>query len=1295
MPKAVPPDPIEAVRPIYEQLRKIRDSKETTLKPCSYLRDEILGLDGEKQPFRLRYYQSQGIAHLLLMPRMVLGDGTGLGKCVTKDTLLVTGDGLVPIGGLAPKALNPSDAIEGFYGLDHPVEVWDGAGMRTVKQFYWGGRKPTLKVTTAQGYQVEGTLGHPILIRSPKGNVFKKLGAIQRGDYVVIDRSSAPFPRPQIPATETAEVNEVPQYILQGTRQEIIAYLRDFVAHYGIVQSPNVTLHTNFLYQAGKALQVLFLRLGIFTTRIFKFCPGAAPTTILVFTGESARVYHEVVGFNPSIPTTTLEHLFEQPAQIVPHTAHLLYRVRCCMQRKFRLMKQDRAKVPPQGWDTAIFGQPIKTVFATKLGANNTHALLAQYREALHVLGVSGVLTRELDDLLQMPYKCYDPVVKLETGIARVMDLELRGEGHKFIANGIVNHNTIEAIGGCCYTWLKEPGNRVIVVAPKSALRQWAAEFQRFTKGVKTVIATGTFAERQKVYDTFFNAPAQSGEHTVMLINYHILCRDWKQGQHMPLLPNGHPNPKEPVVPGLLDKLTASIGKDLTVCFDECSAFKSMRTQTWETCRFLSDRAKRVYGLSATLLKNRLDEGYAIFKAIRPEVFGTKTSFLDTYCVTKMQSVGGGRKIPIVIGYKNLDLFRSRIDPFFLGRTKHMVSTELPVLTTREIQCELCPAEVAKYNEALSGIFELGDGVVKDYEEHKAFVSLIYCQQVVNSLHMLRFKEGDEVFEDFDNTTKVTELSSKEQVLLDLITEELDGEKVIVYTRFASLVPRLQAILAAAKVKSVCITGKQNDKERKAAQDAFQNLKSDTHVVFITAAGSEAINLQAASAMVFYDAPWSWGDYVQCLDTETEVLTQRGFQSYFDLESSDLVAAMDPGTSEITWQKINSVVARSLAPGEQMYSLTSPQLNIRVTGGHRMLFKRQSSTKDKKKIWPKQWRIQTALEMSTECSVYQVPVSGIEPKQGLALTDAELRFIGWFLTDGSLNKKISQVCITQAVHQPQIVDLRQCLHDCGFDWKEYARDPSKAKGAFPNGKPQVQFAIPKGVGHGSRKRNGWAHLEQYLDKGLSPLLEGLDARQLGVLLEAIHLGDGSKQRNQKWIRRSYHITSGSLVFANHLQSLCVRRGFRCNLANPKPNCYTLHIKRVQCMNLMGAISQDRPKFVLSKSTPKEMVWCVQNDMGTLVIRRKGKVAIVGNCIGRMIRIGSPHKGVLVYHLLAALPGAKASERATIDTHVLAMLRRKKNMIDKVIGEAAVGALTFEKADKGGVRALVKKLQNKE
>jgi SNF2 family DNA or RNA helicase len=430
---------------------------------------------------------------------------------------------------------------------------------------------------------------------------------------------------------------------------------------------------------------------------------------------------------------------------------------------------------------------------------------------------------------------------------------------------------TVQVIGFLCYIWSKEHDNKAIVVSPKSALRQWASEIERFSTGIKTYVVSGSLEERKRVYKEFAEHKTGPGEDkAVLILNYAILVRDWNYGSVKPLLPNGQPDPKTPVSPGLLDQLTAGL-KSPIVIYDECVAFKNVSTKTWQTCRFLSDRADRVYGLTATLLKNTLMEGFAIYKCIFPSVFTTKTKFLEEYCVVKLQPVGGGRKIPIVVGYRNLDHFRQRIDPYFLGRPKHVVSDELPTLITREVIVEMKPVEVVKYREALSGVLELGDGEVKDYEEHKAFVALTYCQQVVDSLTLLKFTEGAEIDLDMfhEESAVVDDLGSKEQALVDLLTEDFDGEKVIVYTRFSSLVPRLQAICEKIGIKSVAITGQVQDTvknpARQKAQQAFQDPDSEFRVIFITDAGSEAINLQAASAMIFYDAPWSWGNYVQLL----------------------------------------------------------------------------------------------------------------------------------------------------------------------------------------------------------------------------------------------------------------------------------------------------------------------------------------------------------------------------------------------------------------------------------------------
>jgi SNF2 family DNA or RNA helicase len=421
---------------------------------------------------------------------------------------------------------------------------------------------------------------------------------------------------------------------------------------------------------------------------------------------------------------------------------------------------------------------------------------------------------------------------------------------------------TVEAIAFLCYLWEKSSA-KCIVVCPKSVIRQWADEVERLSTGVKTFIATGGPVERKIAYLEW--ATHEGPEKAMLILNYHSLVNDWNAGQIIPLRPDGQPDPKQPIPPGLLDRVTAS-QQNLIVIFDEAAAFKNQKTKRWDIVNFLSLRADRVYGLTATLLKNNLIEGFCIYSAIHPGVFTTKTAFMRDYCHTQLQPVGR-RKIPIVVGYKNLEHFRQRIDPFFLGRPKHEVSNELPKLITKEVVCEMTDAEDRIYSKALSGVIELGDGTLKDYEDHADLVALIYCQQVVDSVTLLKFDPGASIQASyFEAPVVVDKLGSKEEALLELLTDELEGEKTIVYTRFASLVPRLQKLLAEQGIKSVAITGAvTSDAKRRKAQETFQDLNSGVPVIFITDAGGEGINLQAAAAMVFYDAPWSWGNYVQLL----------------------------------------------------------------------------------------------------------------------------------------------------------------------------------------------------------------------------------------------------------------------------------------------------------------------------------------------------------------------------------------------------------------------------------------------
>src|SRR5690606_39234200 len=115
----------------------------------------------------------------------------------------------------------------------------------------------------------------------------------------------------------------------------------------------------------------------------------------------------------------------------------------------------------------------------------------------------------------------------------------------------------------------------------------------------------------------------------------------------------------------------------------------------------------------------------------------------------------------------------------------------------------------------------------------------------------------------------------------------------------------------------------------------------------------------------------------------------------------------------IRWERILSRVDRPLAPGEGLYGIQSPALDIRVTSLHNMVFGSRALPS---------WRLLPA-EDPANYREFVLPVSGIEDAPGAALSDADLDFLGWFLSNGSLNRTNNAVSITQAESSPYCADI--------------------------------------------------------------------------------------------------------------------------------------------------------------------------------------------------------------------------------------------------------------------------------
>lgn len=320
----------------------------------------------------------------------------------------------------------------------------------------------------------------------------------------------------------------------------------------------------------------------------------------------------------------------------------------------------------------------------------------------------------------------------------------------------------------------------------------------------------------------------------------------------------------------------------LMLVMDEMHKLKNYRSQFHEKTRAMGEHCARKIGMTATPVKNRLMEFFALFRILRPELFPKVTHFQNDFCVTQLQKVAGNRQVPIVVGYKNLDEFVRRIEPFFLSRKKHDVAKELPELISVEVECELSQEQDDLYDMAEAGLLDEIDD--PDADGSETLRATTACLQAVNAPQLLLNDEGVP----FEGE------SAKLEALMDLLEGEAAGSKVIVYSKFERMITLIEERLHKcthcgkqprdhdgdvcpgqtkrkkdkykAAFPCVRITGKENDaKVRRKHATTFQNPESGVNVVLITNAGSESVNLQAAEHFVFFDLPWSYGDYLQLI----------------------------------------------------------------------------------------------------------------------------------------------------------------------------------------------------------------------------------------------------------------------------------------------------------------------------------------------------------------------------------------------------------------------------------------------
>lgn len=362
-----------------------------------------------------------------------------------------------------------------------------------------------------------------------------------------------------------------------------------------------------------------------------------------------------------------------------------------------------------------------------------------------------------------------------------------------------------------------------------------------------------------------------------------------------------------------------------------------------------------------------------------------------------------------------------------------------------------------------------------------------------------------------------------------------------------------------------------------------------------------------------------------CLDESTEVLTRDGWKR--DVAIDEDVLAFDMATGRTLFTPVLAKVRRQLADNEYFCSLKGQSSDIRVTNRHRMVYDNKRRTG---------WKFKEAQDLAALRDGAYIPVCGRGDFPGVPLTDAELAFIGWVMTDGSINKSTNGICITQGSNQKAFCkEIEACIKGCGFKFTRKERRRTIDETHYNAHGNLVLWTISKGAPRGRDKNlTGWGRLDPWLSKDLHPALFDMTERQFDIMLKAIWHGDGNKH-----FSTSFHIGKGNRTFIERLQMMAIQRGWRASVSVERQNAvrkhdlWYLHAKK-QGFVKIGSMHGKHSVWKREKRK-NEVCWCVETKFGTVVTRRNGKVAILGNCqmVGRGTRLAPNKKNLLLLDFL--------------------------------------------------------------
>ncbi len=323
----------------------------------------------------------------------------------------------------------------------------------------------------------------------------------------------------------------------------------------------------------------------------------------------------------------------------------------------------------------------------------------------------------------------------------------------------------------------------------------------------------------------------------------------------------------------------------------------------------------------------------------------------------------------------------------------------------------------------------------------------------------------------------------------------------------------------------------------------------------------------------------------ECFDTETQILTSRGWKKYDRIVGDEKVATYNQFLNCLEWQEI--IAKEQYVYKGKLFHLTNRHTDLFISPEHRLLYKPNLISK---------WRIKPLDQIPIGNNRLYIRCSSSFDNEDYDIKDEEIKIVAWLMTDGSINRKNEVWFYQRKSKVHKIVKILDELK-WSYNYRERNRKIKQICGkVLKSQETQCEIRLNKIA------RDKLRHL--IYDKYKIPIWTHLlSDRQFDIFLSSLLDGDGSRHKSKP---ESSWMLYGKKDILEQIQTVCFSHNLRTSISIYRGKHYRLNITP------NTITSFDRFKNHITPIDYHGVIWDVTTPNDTIIVKRNNKISITGN-----------------------------------------------------------------------------------